>query len=82
MLRTFTRCIIADSLGKPMVWLDDEKRMVYARMMNPKSPLREAQGVLRSYTIKEANDLIKQHIESRKARNWDTSEMQIIPFAE
>lgn len=79
-MQKFTRCIVVDSLGKPMAF--KEKQFFYCNPMNPKAPQRDRGHVLRSYTIKEANDLIKQHIAFRASMGWDTSQMQIIPFAE
>jgi len=73
----FELCIVVDSLSKPMVFDGDQFR--YVSPLKPNSPKRIAY-VLRAYTIKQANDHIKQHIAFRKAKGWDTSEMQIVPF--
>ena len=81
-MKEFERCIVVDSIGKPMVFDENRKQFLYCSPMSPKATKRSSTNLLRSYQIKEANQLISQHIETRKAKGWETGDMQVIPFYE
>ena len=74
----FERCIVVDSLSKPMAF--NGEQFVYCLPMSPLSPKRSVTFALKSYRIKHAKELIQKHIEFRKQHGWETSEIQIIPF--